>query len=93
VWDRERRLDARLTRLAKMKDSDIQIAQNRRDRIPEDVRIHVFQRDGGKCQRCGSSEELQFDHIVPVSKGGANAVENVELLCGNCNRLKSDNIT
>jgi hypothetical protein len=92
VWDRERRLGARLTRLAKMKDSDVEIAQNRRDRIPEDVRIHVWQRDGGKCQRCGSSDELQFDHIVPVSKGGANVAENIELLCGDCNRLKSDNV-
>ena len=33
-----------------------------------------------------------YDHIIPVAKGGGNSAENVQLLCGDCNRQKSDHI-
>ena len=59
-----------------------------RDPIPRDVRIEVWRRDGGKCVRCGGRERLEFDHIVPVSKGGSNTARNIELLCETCNRSK-----
>lgn len=64
----------------------------RRERITEEVRIAVWRRDGGGCSRCGSREKLEYDHIVPVSKGGSNTARNIELLCEKCNRSKSDNI-
>jgi 5-methylcytosine-specific restriction endonuclease McrA len=48
----------------------------------------VWRRDGGKCRRCGSTHELQFDHIVPKSRGGAGCAANVELLCKRCNLSK-----
>lgn len=60
--------------------------------IPEAVRIEVWRRDGGKCSRCGSRSSLEYDHIVPVSKGGSNTARNVELLCEECNRSKSAEI-
>ena len=63
-----------------------------RQRIPERVRIEVWRRDGGKCARCGSRENLEYDHIVPVSRGGSNTARNIELLCEKCNRSKSNNI-
>jgi hypothetical protein len=66
--------------------------QPRRESIPEEVRIAVWRRDGGKCARCGSREKLEYDHIIPVSKGGSSTVRNVELLCETCNRKKKDNI-
>ncbi|MBI4661493.1 MAG: HNH endonuclease [Verrucomicrobia bacterium] len=65
---------------------------SRRDVIPEDVRIFVWRRDGGRCVQCGGNERLEFDHIIPVSKGGGNTERNIQLLCENCNRKKSDNI-
>jgi 5-methylcytosine-specific restriction endonuclease McrA len=37
---------------------------------------------------CGSSEKLHFDHVIPVSRGGASTVANIQLLCGACNRAK-----
>jgi hypothetical protein len=40
--------------------------------IPEDVRIFVWRRDEGKCVRCGSRENIEFDHIIPVVEGGSN---------------------
>jgi HNH endonuclease len=56
--------------------------------IPQDVKIEVAARDGGRCRQCGSNEELHFDHVIPWSKGGANTADNIQLLCGTCNRRK-----
>lgn len=63
-----------------------------RERIPENVRTEVWRRDEGKCQRCGSNERLEYDHIIPVSKGGSNTVRNIQLLCEHCNRSKHGNL-
>jgi len=60
--------------------------------IPEAVRIAVWRRDEGKCAKCGSRKNLEYDHIIPISKGGSNTVRNIELLCEECNRKKRDNI-
>jgi Holliday junction DNA helicase RuvB len=61
-----------------------------RDAIPSAVRREVWRRDGGKCARCGSRKNLEYDHIIPVSKGGSNTARNIELLCEEHNRAKSD---
>ncbi len=63
-----------------------------RESIPKSVKQDVWQRDGGKCVDCGSKEKLEYDHIIPISKGGANTVRNIQLLCENCNRTKSAKI-
>ncbi len=63
-----------------------------RIRIPEAVRIEVWRRDGGKCAICGSRENLEYDHIIPVSKGGSNTARNIELLCEKHNRSKGAKI-
>lgn len=55
-------------------------------------KFRVWNRDGGKCVKCGSPEKLEFDHIIPFSKGGSNGYRNIQLLCENCNRAKSNNI-
>jgi len=41
---------------------------------------------------CGSNEDLQFDHDVPLSRGGGNQVENIQLLCKTCNLRKGNKI-
>jgi hypothetical protein len=64
----------------------------RRQSIPDDVRMFVWQRDRGKCIKCGSQARLEFDHIIPVSKGGSNTARNIQLLCECCNREKAANI-
>lgn len=58
--------------------------------IPPELARSVFERDGHKCLECGSLEDLQFDHIIPVALGGATSAENLQILCGDCNRSKSD---
>jgi 5-methylcytosine-specific restriction endonuclease McrA len=40
--------------------------------------------------QCDSTEELQFDHILPVALGGATSIENLQILCADCNCAKSD---
>jgi len=60
--------------------------------IPGDVKIFVWRRDGGRCVKCGSQEKLEYDHIIPLSKGGSNTARNIQLLCEKCNRSKGANI-
>ena len=59
--------------------------------IPQPVKMAVVTRDGGKCRRCRSTQDLQYDHIVPYSGGGSSTdVNNIQLLCGKCSRFKSN---
>ena len=60
--------------------------------IPRDVRQRVWQRYGGQCADCGARDYLEFDHIIPVAKGGSNSDANLQLLCRKCNLKKSDQI-
>ncbi len=60
--------------------------------IPKEVKLYVWRRDQGKCCNCGSKEKLEYDHIIPVSKGGSNTERNIQLLCEKCNRSKSSKI-
>lgn len=63
-----------------------------RTAIPEDVRHAVWRRDEGRCVQCGSQEKLEYDHIIPFSRGGSNTERNLQLLCEGCNRKKSATI-
>lgn len=60
--------------------------------IPQEAKAAVWTRDGGKCRQCGAADYLEFDHIIPRAKGGANTAENLQLLCRRCNLQKSDRI-
>ena len=48
---------------------------------------------GGCCAGCDTHFEpqhLEVDHIIATSKGGTHHIENLQLLCGSCNRIKGD---
>lgn len=60
--------------------------------IPQHVRNEVWQRDGGRCTQCGDAHYLEFDHIIPLSRGGATSVTNLQILCRNCNLTKGARI-
>ena len=81
-----------LTREISEEAEEVTKETSRRNAIPEAVRIAVWRRDEGKCAKCGGRKSLEYDHIIPVSKGGGNTVRNIELLCEECNRKKRDNI-
>jgi len=44
---------------------------------------------GNKCLHCGTTKRLTCDHIKPLSRGGRNDIENLQLLCHSCNCHKS----
>lgn len=56
------------------------------------VKREVWRRDYGKCVECGSQVRLEYDHIIPFSRGGSNTARNIQLLCEKCNRKKHDKI-
>lgn len=74
------------------KKEEVKAPKKRSRKISQKVKDLVWNRDGGKCVECGSNEKLEFDHIIPHSKGGANTYRNIQLLCEPCNRSKSAKI-
>jgi len=90
AFDRERKKFERLKML--YASDEVKKESKSRPHIPEEVKIIVWRRDGGRCVKCGSRENLEFDHIIPLSKGGSNTARNIQLLCAKCNREKKDNI-
>jgi len=60
----------------------------KRRTIPAEVQRQVMDRDNGQCVLCGSGESLQYDHIIPFSKGGGNQPDNLRILCQSCNLSK-----
>jgi 5-methylcytosine-specific restriction endonuclease McrA len=67
-------------------------------KISDTVRAKVLARDSFICRACGFGGSanyafaLECDHIVPESVGGKATVENLQCLCGACNKAKSDKI-
>ena len=57
-----------------------------REFIPASVRQEVL--STGMCAHCSSPENLEVDHIRPVSLGGSSERDNLQPLCGTCNRSK-----
>jgi hypothetical protein len=58
--------------------------------ISETTKKIVYSRDGGVCKCCGSASSLEYDHITPYSCGGSSEASNIQLLCKQCNRSKSN---
>jgi 5-methylcytosine-specific restriction endonuclease McrA len=44
------------------------------------------------CHKNVSDNELEFDHVIPHSKGGPVSVENIRVLCSECNSKKRDKL-
>ena len=57
-----------------------------RECIPLEIRQMVLSE--GRCAHCCSTENLEVDHIKPVSLGGSNDIWNLQCLCRTCNRSK-----
>ena len=56
-------------------------------------RFYVMNRDSFTCQLCRvSGVRIEVDHIVPVARGGTDAMDNLQTLCFDCNRGKRDSL-
>lgn len=62
---------------------------NYRKRIRPWKRQAVYRRDGYRCVRCGSTEELSLDHKVAIKDGGTNGIDNLQTMCRPCNTEKN----
>ncbi len=73
-------------------DNDIweSICRVERGKVTNKIRFAVYNRDGNRCRRCGSTRDLEVDHIFPISKGGKSNFDNLQTLCHRCNSLKSN---
>jgi HNH endonuclease len=59
------------------------------------TKVRVIRRDNYTCQHCSKhlrDNEVEFDHIIPIAKGGSSEEHNIRLTCFACNRDKSDKI-
>lgn len=52
--------------------------------------IEMINSAGGICPRCEKENPLSIDHIVPISKGGSNGLDNLQVLCNSCNSGKGN---
>jgi len=64
----------------------------KKQKIPEELRWEVFERDDFTCQVCGKRRMLQADHIFPESKGGLTILKNLQTLCKRCNVKKGNKL-
>lgn len=63
--------------------------------IPRVTMLRVVRRDNYTCQICGKhllDNEIEFDHKIPLSKGGSTEESNIRVTCLDCNREKSSKI-
>jgi len=91
LTERIRKDERRIERAVRLMEQEA-LSNNRREPIPDSVKMLVYSRDNGKCVKCGSEQNLEYDHIIPVSKGGSNTEKNLQLLCATCNRSKGGNL-
>ena len=63
----------------------------RKDLTTKQWRIIIAMYDG-KCAYCGSSENVQQEHVIPISKGGGTTFSNIVPACKKCNMSKKHNL-
>jgi hypothetical protein len=69
-----------------------------RNKIPDRVQLQVRERAKYLCEYCHADERWQYvrftvDHVIPVSLGGSDYVDNLTLACFHCNRHKTNRLT
>ena len=69
------------------------ICRVERGKVSNKMRFAIYERDGHRCRICGSRlDDLEIDHIIPISKGGKSTMDNLQTLCHRCNVRKGDSV-
>lgn len=69
------------------------ICRVERGKVTNRMRFFIYERDGYRCQICGRrTDDLEVDHIIPISKGGKSTPDNLQTLCHRCNYRKGSDI-
>ena len=69
------------------------ICRVERGRVSNKMRFAIYERDGHRCKKCGRrTDDLEVDHIFPISKGGKSTFDNLQTLCHHCNTMKSNTV-
>lgn len=69
------------------------ICRVERGKVTNRMRFAIYERDNYRCRKCGrKTNDLEIDHIIPISKGGKSTFENLQTLCHRCNYEKGSNI-
>lgn len=64
------------------------VARTKKRKHPQRRIDAVYKRCNGECVVCGTAKDLEIHHILPISEGGTNKTENLELLCQKCHDMK-----
>lgn len=57
----------------------------------DEERKIIYDKSGGRCELCGlriTQENMTLDHIIPLSMGGRDDMENLQAACFACNQFK-----
>lgn len=60
--------------------------------IPKTIKQRVYEKCHGRCGICGAPVTPGYwtlDHIMPLARGGSNEINNLQVACDDCNKLKS----
>ena len=74
-------------------DTEKNKAKIKRKRYSDKERKIIYNKSGGRCELCGQwllLENMTLDHIVPLSMGGGESMENLQAACYACNQFKSN---
>ena len=87
-------IDLGFITVSKEEYTQVETQKSNPDRyVSQAVREKIFKKFGQKCAYCKSEKNLEIDHIIPVSMGGTNEEENLQLLCRKCNRAKRNKLS
>lgn len=68
------------------------ICRVERGKVTNRMRFFIYERDHYRCRICGrKTNDLEIDHIIPISRGGKSTVSNLQTLCHRCNVRKGTN--
>jgi 5-methylcytosine-specific restriction endonuclease McrA len=58
---------------------------------PQEIK-DLIKNSNSRCHYCNSSQEIQIDHYIPLSKGGSHNINNLVVACKECNLAKKDKL-